>query len=195
MIQEVMKRRRSIRKFKKTKFATEKLCSVLKTGLLAPSGADQSPYTMIIIDNEQLKRQIRTKCESADKEFHEESPAWLKEWFAKKNITTEKKFLTDAPFLVVLAGNTTMPYWLESTWISIAYIILAIEEEGFATLTYTPGQMEFLLPLLDLPKVYEPVVILPIGYPDEFPTKVDNADKESKIFFNKFGAKENLCVS
>ncbi len=190
-----MKRRRSIRKFKKDKFGIEKLCSILKASLLAPSGADQSPFTLIIIDNEQLKRQIRTECEVADKDFHEGSPAWLKEWFAKKNITTEKKFLTDAPFLVVLAGNTTMPYWLESTWISIAYLILAAEEEGLATLTYTPGQMKFLMPLLELPEVYEPVVILPIGYPDEFPTKIDNGDKETKIFFNKFGVEENSCRS
>ncbi|WP_287586228.1 nitroreductase family protein [Candidatus Borrarchaeum sp.] len=195
MIQNVMKRRRSIRKFKKDKFGIEKLCSILKASLLAPSGADQSPFTLIIIDNEQLKRQIRTECEVADKDFHEGSPAWLKEWFAKKNITTEKKFLTDAPFLVVLAGNTTMPYWLESTWISIAYLILAAEEEGLATLTYTPGQMKFLMPLLELPEVYEPVVILPIGYPDEFPTKIDNGDKETKIFFNKFGVEENSCRS
>ncbi len=88
-----------------------------------------------------------------------------------------------------------MPYWLESTWISIAYIILATEEEGLATLTYTPGQMKFLIPLLDLPEVYEPVVILPIGYPDESPTKINNDDKKTQIFFNKFGAEENPCHS
>jgi len=79
-----MKRRRSIRRFKRDTFAPEKLCSILKAGLLAPSGADQSPYISIIIDKEHLKGQIRTECETADKGFHEESPDWLKEWFAKK---------------------------------------------------------------------------------------------------------------
>lgn len=195
VIQDIMKRRRSIRRFKRDTFPIEKLYSILKAGLLAPSGADQSPYILIIINKEPLKRQIRAECETADKGFHEESPDWLKDWFTKKNITSEKQFLTDAPFLVVIAGNTTMPYWLESTWISVAYIILATEEEGLATLTYTPGQMKFLIPILDLPEVYEPVVILPIGYPDESPTKINNDDKETKIFFNKFGVERNPSCS
>lgn len=181
-----MKRRRSVRKFKKDKFAIETLCSIVNAGLLAPSGADQSPYTIIILDDESLKREIRKESEAVDEDFHTDAPTWLKEWFAKKNITTEKAFLTDAPFLVVVAGNTHMPYWLESTWITITYILLAAEEEGLGTLTYTPGRMDFLVPLLDLPKEYSPVVIIPIGYPEEYPTK-NETEKKNKIFFNKFG--------
>ncbi len=195
MIQDLMKRRRSIRKFKKEKFAIEELCLILNAGLLAPSGANQNPYIFVIIDDVQLKKEIRNECELADKGFHDEAPSWLKEWFSKKQITSEKPFLTDAPYLVVIAGNTTMPYWLESTWISVAYILLAAEANGLSTLTYTPGQMSFLNLLLGLPEVYAPVVILPIGYPDEFPTKIDNDDKEAKIFFNKFGVEENSCRS
>ena len=52
MIQEVMKRRRSIRRFRRETFPLEKLCSILKAGLLAPSGADQNPYIFVIIDDE-----------------------------------------------------------------------------------------------------------------------------------------------
>ncbi len=195
MIQDLMKRRRSIRKFKKEKFAIEELCLILNAGLLAPSGANQNPYIFVIIDDVQLKKEIRNECELADKGFHDEAPSWLKEWFSKKQITSEKPFLTDAPYLVVIAGNTTMPYWLESTWISVAYILLAAEANGLSTLTYTPGQMSFLNLLLGLPEVYEPVVILPIGYPDEFTTKIDNDDKEAKIFFNKFSVEESPCRS
>jgi nitroreductase len=195
MIQDLMKQRRSIRRFKRDKFAIEELCSILNAGQLAPSGANQNPYIFIIIDDMQLKKEIRNECELADKGFHDEAPSWLKEWFSEKQITSEKQFLTDAPYLIVIAGNTTMPYWLESTWISVAYILLAAEAEGLSTLTYTPGQMSFLISLLGLPKVYEPVAILPIGYSDEFPTKIDSGDKEAKIFFNKFGIEENPCRS
>lgn len=195
VIQDIMKRRRSIRRFKRDKFAIENLYSIVNAGLLAPSGANQNPYIFVLIDDAQLKKEIRKECELADKGFHEESPTWLKEWFAKKYITPEKQFLTDAPFLIVIAGNTTMPYWLESTWISIAYILLAAEEKGLGTLTYTPGKLDFLIPLLLLPEVYEPVVILPIGYQDESPIKSDDGDKENKIFRNKFGVTDSLCHS
>ncbi|MEA2053993.1 MAG: nitroreductase family protein, partial [Candidatus Thermoplasmatota archaeon] len=47
----------------------------------------------------------------------------------------KKEFLTDAPLLIIVAGETDKPYWLESAWIFIAYIILAAESEGLATLT------------------------------------------------------------
>ena len=82
----------------------------------------------------------------------------------KKKISLKKSFLVDAPFLVVVAGETDKPYWLESTWISIAYMILAAENEGLATLTYTPADTNFLHDLLKLPKTLEPVVIIPVGY-------------------------------
>jgi hypothetical protein len=59
--------------------------------------------------------------------------------------------------------------------------------EGLSTLTYTPGQMSFLISLLGS--------ILPIGYPDESPTKIGSDDKEAKIFFNKFGVEKNPCRS
>jgi len=43
-----------------------------------------------------------------------------------------------------------------------------------------------------LPEVYEPVVILPIGYQDESPIKSDDGDKENKVFLNKFGVTDSL---
>ena len=69
--------------------------------------------------------------------------------FKNKNISLEKNFLVDAPFLVVVAGESDKPHWLESTWVSIAYMILAAENEGLASLTYTPAEMDFLKDLLD----------------------------------------------
>ena len=70
----------------------------------------------------------------------------------------------DAPYLIVVAGETDKPYWLESTWISISYMILAAENEGLGTLTYTPAETDFLNDLLELPKNFTSVVIIPVGY-------------------------------
>jgi nitroreductase len=56
------------------------------------------------------------------------------------------------------------PYWLESTWISISYIILTAEHEGLGTLTFTPDEIGFLKDILKLPEKIIPVVIIPIGY-------------------------------
>ena len=123
-----MKNRRSTRDFLKKEFPVEKLNLILKAGQMAPSGADQKPYVCIVIDNMDLKKEIKKNCEDADKRYYDISEEWLKKWMEKKNISLDKDFLVDAPYLLVAAGETDKPYWLESTWISITYMILAAEK-------------------------------------------------------------------
>ncbi len=47
---------------------------------------------------------------------------------------------------------------------SISYMILAAENEGLDALTYTPSETDFLNDLLESPKKFTPVVIIPVGY-------------------------------
>jgi nitroreductase len=161
---ELMKNRRSTREFLNKKVPEEKLNLILKAGRLAPSGADQKPYVCIAVDDMALKKEIKQYCEDADKRYYDTSEEWFKKWMEKKNISLEKKFLVDAPYLIVVAGETGKPYWLESTWMSIAYMILAAENEGLDTLTYTPAETDFIKDLLELPEKFVPVTIIPIGY-------------------------------
>ena len=161
---ELMKNRRSTRDFLNKEFSEEKLNLVLKAGQLAPSGADQKPYVYIVVDDMALKKEIKQYCEDADKRSYDNSKEWFKKWMKGKDISLKKDFLVDAPYLVVVAGETDKPYWLESTWISISYMILAAEAEGLGTLTYTPSETDFLNDILELPKKLTPVVIIPVGY-------------------------------
>ena len=159
-----MKNRRSTRDFLNKEVPEEKLNLILKAGQLAPSGADQKPYVYIVVDDVALKKKIKKYCEDVDKRFYNTSEEWFKRWMAKKNISLNKNFLMDAPYLVVVAGETDKPYWLESTWISISYMILAAEAEGISTLTYTPSETDFLNDLLELNEKFKPVAIIPVGY-------------------------------
>ncbi|MCK5258402.1 MAG: nitroreductase family protein [Thermoplasmatales archaeon] len=161
---ELMKNRRSTRDFLNKEVPEEKLNLILKAGRLAPSGADQKPYVYIAVDDMTLKKEIKQYCEDADKRYYDTSEEWFKKWMEKKNISLEKNFLVDAPYLIVVAGETDKPHWLESTWMSISYMILAAENEGLGTLTYTPTDTDFIKDLLELPKKFVPVTIIPIGY-------------------------------
>lgn len=159
-----MENRRSTRKFSSKKFSRKKLEIILKAGQLSPTGADLKPFVYIIVDDYEIKRKIKLNCETVDKEFYHKSTETFKKWMKGKKISLKKDFLTDAPFLIIVAGETDKPYWLESTWVSIAYIILAAEYEGIYTLTYTPANLGFIKDLFKLPKNLEPVSIIPIGY-------------------------------
>lgn len=165
-----MRNRRSVRKYKKHPIPIKEILHVLEAGKLAPSGANQQPWMYILVTDGKLKREIRKEAEMVEKSFHCKAPKSLKNWFKKQGIAPQKSFLTEAPALIVVAGYTKASYWLESTWISIAYILLQAASQGFGTLTYTPSDTRFLRKLLKIPKGYQPVAIIPIGYPAEKPS-------------------------
>ena len=87
--------------------------------------------------------------------------------------------------MLVISGDTKKPYWRESTWLAISYMLLAIEEQGLGTVTYTPNNMNFLREILGLPENYNPEVILPLGVPKE--KGVPKASRpEGKVFFEGY---------
>ena len=187
----LMKNRRSIRKYKKQTVPLKKIYSVLDAGRYAPSGANQQPWTYVLVTDITLKQQIRREAERVETEYHETAPQQLKEWFKSQSIYPSKPFLTDAPALIVVAGDTKAPYWLESTWISVAYILLQAENQKLGTLTYTPSETTFLSKLLNIPNHYSVVAIIPIGYPAETPTTKTCPRKPLKqiVHHNKYSLK------
>jgi len=185
-----MRNRRSIRKYKKQLIPTKEILQVLEAGSLAPSGANQQPWTYILVTDKELKHEIREEAERVEKTFHCKASKSFKNWFTKQGITPQKNFLTEAPSLIVVSGYTKAPYWLESTWLSIGYILLQAASQGFGTLTYTPSDTHFLRKLLKIPKDYEPLVIIPIGYPAEKPSPEMRSRKplETIVHRNKYGS-------
>jgi len=190
---DLIKSRRSIRKYKKQTITLEKIYSVLEAGRYAPSGANQQPWTYILVTDTKLKQQIRNEAEREETKYHKTAPSPLKEWFKKQGITPAKPFLTDVPALIVVASDIEAPYWLESTWISIAYILLEAENQKLGTLTYTPSDTTFLNRLLNIPDRYSPVAIIPVGYPAEKPTTKARPRKGLKqiVHHNKYSPKQS----
>ena len=191
---KLMKDRRSIRKYKGTPVSLEKVYQILEAGRYAPSGADLQPWIYIVVTEESVKERIREECERVERKFHRKAPERFKAWLKEQEITPEKRFLTEAPILVVVAAYTKAPYWLESTWISIAYILLSVQSQGLGTVTYTPSETAFLNDILGLPSDYRPVAILPIGYPAEAPSPSTRPRKplEQIVHLNRYGNKLEL---
>ena len=183
---ELMKHRRSIRAFQEQPVDASKLETILEAATLSPSGADKLPFIIIKVMDDDMKASIREEAEKAEKEFHKKLAPGLEKWFKAKDINFQKEFLTQAPVLLVVVADTAKPYWQESTWLSIAYTLLAVESEGLGTLTYTPSETRFLNQLLDIPDHFSPEVILPIGYPvDTLPSKKTRV--KGRVFEEKYG--------
>jgi nitroreductase len=183
-----MKNRRSIRRYHRDAVSLEKIFQVLEAGRHAPSGANTQPWIYVVVTDSELKARIKKEAEKIETHTHKTAPANFKRWLKEQKITPEKKFLTEAPVLIVVAALTKAPYWHESTWLSIAYILLSAESLNLGTLTYTPRETTFLNKLLNIPDEYLPVAILPIGHPAENPSPETRPRKTVKqiVFMNRY---------
>ena len=191
-----MKKRRSVRQFSSRKFSREVLVNCLKTAGTSPSAANKQPWTLVIVSDKNIKKQIREAAEKAEKIFYENEAA--KQWHEElKSLNTDfrKPFLEQAPYLIVIFakmydvddnGRKQKNYYVkESVGIMTGILISALHLSGLATLTYTPSKTGFLNKILHQPDNERPFMILPVGYPAEN-TKVPHIHKKTLEEITRF---------
>ncbi|KAF2956931.1 nitroreductase family protein [Marinitoga sp. 38H-ov] len=173
-ILELAKNRKTVRKFSKDIPPIEDIKYAINIAKEAPSGKNDQPWLFILITNKEEKVKIREICEKGEKAFYKNSKGRLKEWLDKMSFSWEKDFLSEAPYLLFVFSNSKSPFSKESVWISIGYLLLALEEKGLSTVTYTPSNYNEISRFINPPENYKLEVILPIGY------SIDNKHKYAR---------------
>ncbi len=189
VLYDLLSTRRSVRQFLTESIPDDDIDFVLKAGCLAPSGANFQPWLVGVITDPELKKRIRLASEEADSRWNSKMQDWFKAWLKSQSIEPESKpFLEHAPVLLVVFGNTLAPYWLESVWICISYMLLAAHAKGLGSVPYTPGYPGFLNDLLSVPETYSPQAILPLGKPDGIPDRAQRPRRpvEDSVFYNSY---------
>ena len=173
-VAELAKRRKSVRKFKPDKFDMEVIIECIDVAKEAPSGSNAQPWHFVIVKDEEVKRKLREICERGEKKFYSHVRGELAEWLKSKGLNWEKPFLTEAPYIVGVFAKKKAPYSRESVWIAVAYFLLALEEKGLASLTYTPPNREEVAEVLRCPQEYRLEVLIPVGF------SADSKEKEPR---------------
>ncbi|MBO8160067.1 MAG: nitroreductase family protein [Thermosipho sp. (in: Bacteria)] len=186
MILKLAQSRKTIRKFKPEIPPLKNLLYAIETAKEAPSGMNYQPWKFIIINDQHIKNKIRNICEKAEKTFYENSKGILKDFLLKNNINWKKEFLSEAPYLILVFADRRAPFSKESTWLSIGYMLLALEEKKLSTVTYTPPNIKEISELINVPKIFSLEAILPIGYSDDLKEKLNRKNLNEIVFFNKF---------
>ncbi len=186
MIIDLARRRVTVRKFQSKEVPIQKIIGILEVAKQAPSGANRQPWRFIVVSDAGLKHRIREESERVERSFHAKAPEWMKKWLRKKDITPVKDFLTEAPYLVIVCSEKAAVYHVQSVWLSIGYMLLAIEEEGLATVTYTPSRTAAIREILQIPDGYVVEAILPVGYAAETPAKSRRGLSE-RVYSNTWG--------
>lgn len=172
----LMRRRRSVRHFAPDPVPRELIENAIRTAGTAPSGANQQPWTFVVVSDPAVKARIRAAAEREEELLYTQraSEEYLE---AIEPIGTDwmKPHITDAPDLIVVfeqawsvdsSGEKKRHYYVrESVGIAVGFLLAALHNAGLATLTHAPSPMGFLKEILDRPEGERPFLLIPVGYP------------------------------
>lgn len=158
---EVIKNRRSIRKYKPSTVPDEHLKRILEAARLAPSAANRQPWQFIIVRNAERKKLL---AEAARNQM----------------------FFADAGVIIVaLADTEASPKWCkQDVMIAMEHMVLASTDLWYGTCWIGAFKEERIKQLLEIPERIAVVALLPIGVPDEKPQPKPRKDF-AEIFFNE----------
>lgn len=169
-------RRRSVRDFSTKPVPLELIENAILAAGSAPSGANQQPWTFVVVSDATLKKQMRLAAEAEERESYERrmSQEWL-DALAPLGTDWRKPHIEDAPCIIVVFrqaygiaadGQRIKHYYSEeSVGIAVGLLLAALHWSGLATLTHTPSPMKFLAEILGRPANERAFVLIPVGYP------------------------------
>jgi iodotyrosine deiodinase len=175
-----MRRRRTIREYSSDPVPFELVEQAIRVASWAPSGANQQPWTFVVVSDPGLKRRLREAAEAEEREGygHRMSREWLD---ALEPLGTDwhKPHIEQAPYVIVVfaqlyglldgpdgAQRKVKHYYVqESVGIAVGMLLCALTCAGLATLTHTPSPMGFLGKVLQRPANEHAYVLIPVGYP------------------------------
>jgi nitroreductase len=175
---ELMQTRRSVRQFSDDPVPWELIENALRTAGTAPSGANQQPWSFVVVGDAKVKAEIRAAAEHEERLLYEQRAP--QEYLgAIEPIGTDavKPHITDAPYLIVVfeqvygydedRAKRKHYYVRESVGIAVGFLLASLHAAGLATLTHSPSPMGFLTRILGRPENERPFILIPVGYPVE----------------------------
>jgi len=158
---EVIKKRRSIRRYKSKPVAEDILTNILEAARLAPSAGNRQPWHFIVVKDNERKQQLGI-------------PQWAAE----------------APIVIVGCADTKTrpePTCLVDLSIAFEHIVLAATNFGLGTCWI--GRLnrdDTIKKTLGIPEHVKVVAVTPLGYPDETPGPKDRKSLSEIVHYEKF---------
>ena len=174
MFIDLVRTRRSIRRFRPEAVEPEKVALLLEAALRAPSSRGLSPWEFIVVtDGELLRRLARAKQHGSD-------------------------FLAGAPLgVVVCAAPERCDVWVEDTSIASMFLLLAAHDLGLGGCWIqirsrrhdeTRSAEEYVREVLGIPESIRVESIVAVGYPaEELPPHPREGLLFARVHHNRFG--------
>ncbi|GAA0747828.1 nitroreductase family protein [Clostridium oceanicum] len=168
---DVIKERKSIRKFKDNSISKDKMARIIDAAMKSPSWKNKSSYKFIIVEDknerERLANTILNKTEEASNSIKE------------------------APITAVVVADPSLSgnvdereYYLVDSAIAMEHLILAATAEGYGTCWIGAFDEDEIRDILSIPKKYRVVGMTPIGEINETKESHPKKDVRDYVFLN-----------
>jgi len=186
-VPDLARRRKTVRRFSSDPVDLDDVLLALEAASQAPSGANFQPWRFVIVTDSDVRRRIREACERGERDFYSHVRGELRKWLLARGLSWRKPFLEEAPLLVLVLSEVEAPYSRESVWLAMGYALLALEELGLGTLTYTPSSTKGVLDEVEAPDGFRLEAILPIGVPADEKPKEPRRGLHAVSYLNVWG--------
>lgn len=170
-VEEAIKIRRSIRKYKELTLPKEDLEKILQAGQLAPSAKNLQPWRFVVATDKQVKENLVAAC--ANQKFVGEAAAVI----AGVGIN---------PSLVMRCGITAQTVDLS---IALTQMVLQATELGVGSCFIGAFHQDLVKQVLGIPEEFVVVQLITLGYPDEEPAQRPRMTLNEIIYFNHWEQK------
>ena len=166
-LMDVIRNRRSIRRYKPDPVSDEDVKYVLEAARLAPSWANTQCWHFVVVTDEEVKRKIG-------------EAGW--------------RFAAKAPLIIVACADPEkpgargdIPNYLVDMGIAVEHLMLAATERGLGTCWIGGFHEDKVKEALGIPENMRVVAYTPLGYPNEAPAPRSRKSIEEIVSYNKYG--------
>lgn len=176
---EVVRNRRSVRKFKADSVPEEHLRQILDAARFAPTSGNQQPWKFLVVRDRALLDRLKDTCIEQSIAARRARSGELTSEQIESVSQSYADYLSAPVYVVVLTDNESR-YPTYNHWdgpMAAGYLMLAARALGYGTVFLTDSIPEAVTrQVLSIPDRYTRVCITPIGVPDAWP---DSPPKKS----------------
>ena len=167
---EVIRKRRSTRKYKPESIPDDVLRRVMEAARLAPSGKNLQPWHFIVVKDQDMKERLAVA-------------------------SAHQSFIADAPVIIVACAFPENSYakmgrymksWPVDVAVAVDHLMLQAEEEGLGTCWIGSFHEDEVKSLLEVPEDVRVLALTPLGYADETPRDRGRKNLEEIVSWEKF---------
>ena len=161
---EVIRTRRSVRKYKPEPIPQEKMKMILEAAQLAPSAGNRQPWRFVMVHNADKKKEIA-------------------------KVAKNQTFLADAAVIIAAVGDPEISErWHDKdVMIAVEHMVLAASSLGYGSCWIGAFDENEVKKLLKIPKKLKLVALLPVGVPNETPQPRPRKEMPEIFFEEEYG--------